>query len=223
MGGDVHSGVAGGEVVTGFWLAAALGGLGGMEGVGGPLMLGRPLVLGSLVGWALGHPLIGFEGGALAEILWRKESAVPPRIGFDSGLVGAVAAGAASGLPDRPGALLLGLLWAVPWGALGRRAEQWQRLWHVRALAAVESRLHQGEMPSLRGWELLAVAASWTRAAGLAAAGIALGAWVVGGLQPRCPLVLRMALGRAEDLLPLAIIGAAIGSALRQHEAGIRA
>lgn len=109
----------------------------------GPFLLSRPLVMGALAGLLCGHPAEGLALGFFAECLWIM---IPPVGGghWDVGFIVALAGvwSLPSPAPVENKALALSFLLAIPFGVLGRLADQWvrrnMRVLSLRALAGVE-------------------------------------------------------------------------------------
>ncbi len=137
-------------------LLSAVGGLLGLDSTGAlQVMLSRPLVVGALFGVLLGNLSLGLVLGSMVELLCIAGPPVGSLVPPDSTAAAAAAATVAVRLAHlRPGhwttaAAALGFLAAVPAGALGARAEVWQRRWTNRLSRRADAELDAGRLPRL--------------------------------------------------------------------------
>src|ERR1700722_18344108 len=115
-------------------LLSAVARLLGLDSTGAlQVMLSRPLVVGGIFGCLMGDTATGLAAGSLVEMLCM--AGVP---------VGSLV------VPDGPAAAVaLGVLAAVPAGAVGARAEVVQRVLTNRLSRRADAVLDAGKLPSL--------------------------------------------------------------------------
>jgi mannose/fructose/N-acetylgalactosamine-specific phosphotransferase system component IIC len=176
----------------------------------GPFLLSRPLVVGPLIGWFLGHPLLGLLCGASVELMWIHITlaGIGP---LDLAMVTAL--GVMWSVPGEGvgrASLVAALLLAVPCGALMSMVDVWSRRQNNRFIGMVEKRLQAGQ-----SWVLMA-------AVGMSLLFRFLKGWIVfvllaglGQIALKdffswCPPTLVETLDFAGRLLPLVGFGAAL-------------
>jgi PTS system mannose-specific IIC component len=184
-------------------------------------MVSRPLAGATLAGWLVGAPLLGLACGALVELLWLMDlpmgAAVPP----DETLVGVLAPVFAALAPDPwswEARASLGVLLAVPFGALGRRLDILVRRWNAGLLDSVRRDLAEGREPGLGRRHLAGALRFFAAGAAATGTGAWAGSWAIAAVAERLPGETGAGLELLESSLPF--LGAAAvlaGLGLRRH------
>lgn len=100
-------------------ILALMGGLLALDGTSvGQVMVSRPLVAGTLAGWVLGVPGLGFAVGAILEIYLLVSFPVGGSR-FPEGAPATVIAVATAAASSLPGALALGIATGLVWANSG--------------------------------------------------------------------------------------------------------
>lgn len=113
-------------------MLTAAGGLLALDGTSvGQTMISRPLVAGTLTGWLLGVPGLGFALGAILEVYLLVAFPVGGSR-FPEGAPATVIAVATASSSVLPGAEALGIATGLVWGQLGGLSISWLRTFNAR-------------------------------------------------------------------------------------------
>jgi len=165
---------------------SVLGGLLVLDGTSlGQFMISRPVVAGTLTGWILGDPMLGFGLGALLEVYLLVEFPVGGAR-FPEGAPAAVIAVAAATVSPLPGAEALGVAVALIWGQLGALTVTRLRTFNQR-LAPDEARAEVGARRVVVS-QLLGILLDFCRGGVLTLTGVLVARGVVSAFASSWPL-----------------------------------
>lgn len=166
-------------------ILALMGGLLALDGTSvGQVMVSRPLVAGTLAGWVLGVPGLGFAVGAILEIYLLVSFPVGGSR-FPEGAPATVIAVATAAASSLPGALALGIAAGLVWGQLGGLSISWLRSLNARMAPDAESATSPGRVVAIH---LTGIAADFVRGLLVTASGLVAGRLLVAGLASSWPL-----------------------------------
>lgn len=166
-------------------LLAAAGGLLALDGTSvGQVMVSRPLVAGTVTGWLLGVPGLGFALGAVLEVYLLVSFPVGGSR-FPEGAPATVIAVATAASSPLPGAEALGIATGLVWGQLGGITITWLRLLNARLAPEAET---AGSPRRVVSTHLLGILADFLRGTLLTGAGLVAGELLVDALAPTWPL-----------------------------------
>jgi mannose/fructose/N-acetylgalactosamine-specific phosphotransferase system component IIC len=167
---------------------ALVGGLLAMDGTAvGQFMVSRPLVAGTLTGWMLGAPELGFLMGTILEIYLLVEFPVGGAR-FPEGSTATVIAVASAADPGTAGALALGLATGLVFGQVGGVSVTAMRMLNARVVPvprAPEGSLAPGAIVRAH---LAGIVLDFARGAGITLVGVVAGRFAVARLAPAWPL-----------------------------------
>lgn len=176
-------------------LLSAVGGLLGLDSTGAlQVMLSRPLVVGGVFGLILGDLGQGLFVGSLVELLCIAGLPVGSLVPPDGVAAAAAAVAVAHSLSSElarhwtTAAAAMGVLAAVPAGALGARAEIWQRRLVNRLSRRADAELDAGRLPGLGAVLALALVLAWARGALVCAFCLGLGVPVLSAIFTHLPV-----------------------------------
>jgi len=174
---------------------SAVAGLLGLDSTGAlQVMVSRPLIVGGIFGCLMGDTATGLAAGSLVEMLCMAGVPVGSLVVPDGTAAAAMAASVAISLAHAnpahgspAAAVALGVLAAVPAGAVGARAEVVQRVLTNRLSRRADAVLDAGGMPSLVGLLAAALGLAWLRGFLVCACCLALGLPVLGWILVHLP------------------------------------
>lgn len=164
---------------------AALGGLLALDATSvGQVMVSRPLVAGTLAGWVLGAPGLGFALGAVLEIYLLVSFPVGGSR-FPEGAPATVVAVATAASAPLAGAEALGLALGLVWGQLGGVSISWLRTLNARIMPGPDT-----PVPARRvvAAHLAAIGLDFLRGALVTVSGVVAGRVLAGALAATWPL-----------------------------------
>lgn len=165
---------------------SVLGGLLVLDGASlGQFMVSRPVVAGTLTGWILGDPLLGFGLGSLLEVYLLVEFPVGGAR-FPEGAPAAVIAVASATASPFPGGEALGVAVALIWGQLGGLTVTRLRTFNQR-LAPDEARADVGARRVVVA-QLFGILLDFSRGAILTLTGVLVGRRAVSAFASSWPL-----------------------------------
>lgn len=150
----------------------------------GQTMVSRPIVVGSITGWMLNAPAVGFGMGAILEVYLLVSFPVGGTR-FPEGAPATVVAVSTACWSALPGAFPIGLALGLVWGQLGGVTISGLRALNARFAA------HEQDHPSPRrivAVHLVGILMDFLRAALTTAGGIVAGRLIVGRLGGAWPL-----------------------------------